>query len=337
MRKSILSSVLVLASCGDAAPDRYTVVPVPEEATPVQCEPVEIEGAPSATEIRQSGGASWTLLDAPGREILEFDDRLRVIARTPLVEEGPGAANEPVSVAALGDTAWAVLARGGLRLVFLARDGAELSSLPLDFVPHSMEHLGGDRFLLSAMPFGDKPPGVAVLVEGDRLTPLPAARRSYPDMIVSALGNATLVRQLSDGSALLIHQFMEPRGFRVDPGGGVTSIRVPTPAGTLDAVDYVPTAPITDDQLGRALVPAIALSGDRGRGEVYLLTRSGRELNGRPERALLRLDEDLDLLRAFTLDVPAAGLAYLPDAGMAVVHDDEDRFYTCPLPSDNAT
>jgi hypothetical protein len=246
---------------------------------------------------------------------------------------GPGAAEHPVSVAAVGDTAWAIAARGGLRLVVLSRAGRELETVPLDFIPHALESLGHGAFLLTAMPFGTKPPTVVVRIVGGDAQPLPVPRRRYEDMTVNALGNTALVESFSDGSALVVHQFMAPRAFKLTTGGEAVALAAPTPAGTRAAIDFVPRAPLTEDQMPRTLVPAIAMSVDTGRSEVYLLTRSGRERDGRPERTVLRLTESLEYLDGFLLDVPAVGLVYLARTGVAVVHDDEDQFFACPLPT----
>lgn len=336
MRKSILFSLSFLAGCGGDAPTTaptYAIVPeVPGDAARVQCERVELEGFPAPTEIRLTNDSTWTVLDAAGRQVVELDDVLRVRSRTTFAAAGPGSADHAVSVAALGDTAWAVADRSGLRIVLLSRAGRELATIPLDFVPHSIEPLPDGALLVTAMPFGTKPPSLAVRISADSAAPLPLPRRSYQDMTVNALGNTALVETLSDGSALVIHQFLSPRAFRLGADGAVTTLTVPTPAGTRHTIEYVPHSPITEDQMPKTLLPAMAVSVDRGRREVHLLTRSGRELDGRPERVVLRLTEELAFLQGFLLDVPAAGLVYLPRTERAIVFDDEDRFFSCPLP-----
>ncbi len=341
MRKSILLFIFLvgpaLAACDDAEPTPYAIIDaVPDRATALHCEPFTLPDSPAPTEIRLASDSTWTLLDGSRRQILELDDGLRIVSRTPIPDQGPGAAEHPVSVAAVGDSAWAVAARGGLRLVVLSRGGEELSTVPLDFIPHSLEALAEDEYLVSAMPFGTKPPTALVRVLGSALLPVPVPRRTYEDMTVNALGNTTLVEAFPDGSALVVNQFLAPRGYRVDRRGDATPVTVPTPAGTREAIDFVPRSPLTDEQMPRTLVPAMAMSVDVGRSEVYLLTRSGRERGGRPERALLRLTDTLEFLDAFLLDVPAAGMVYLPRTGTAVVHDDADRFYSCRLADPDA-
>ena len=149
-------------------------------------------------------------------------------------------------------------------------------------------------------------------------------------MTVGALANAALVESLPDGSALLIHQLLTPRAFRVAPGlGAATPVPVPTPDATRDLIGFVPHAPVTEDQFARILTPALALSVDRGRGDLYLLTRSGRQVNGRAERAVLRLDSELRYVASYTLDVHAVEMAALPARSALLVADDEDRIFLC--------
>ncbi|NIQ59232.1 MAG: hypothetical protein GWN71_39495, partial [Gammaproteobacteria bacterium] len=69
--------------------------------------------------------------------------------------------------------------------------------------------------------------------------------RPYADMMIRALGNAALVETLPAGDAIVVHQFLAPRGFRVGAGGEVTPLAVPTPDGTLEHLSFVPTAPVT--------------------------------------------------------------------------------------------
>ncbi|NIU79416.1 MAG: hypothetical protein GWN71_39500 [Gammaproteobacteria bacterium] len=86
----------------------------------------------------------------------------------------------------------------------------------------------------------------------------------------------------------------------------------------------------------RMLVPGMALGVDPLRGYVHLMTRSGRLIDGRPQRAILRLDDRLRFLEGFTLDVPAGRMVYLARREIALVIDDEDRFHACPLRSATA-
>ena len=300
-------------------------------STAVTCEAVTLEPGPAAEEIRLVSDSTWIVLDGTGRELFEFDDALRLRGRLAIPRRGPGSAEQPVSVAALGDTAWAIADRARLRVVVLSRTGEEVAAVPLDFMPHSLESTPGGELLLTAVPVGTRPPTLLVRYDWASFQPLPVPRRSYPDMTVSALGNTALVETLPDGAALVVHQFLAPRAFRVGTGPP-EPLRAPTPDATRDQIDYVPTAPVTEDQLPRTLTPALAMSVDPGSGEVYLLTRSGRTRNGRPERAVLRLAGDLGFTAGFTLDVHAVGLVYLPRREAAIVVDDEDRFFLCPLP-----
>ena len=301
-------------------------------STALECHELDLGLAAAPTEIRLSTDSTWTLLDGPQLQILEFDDAFRQVSRTAVPAVGPGAAANPVSVATLGDTAFAVAARGGLRLVILGRDGSGIRSESLDFIPHSLEATDDGRILVTGMPFGTKPPTLLMRYTGAGWDTLAVPKRTYPDMTISALGNSALVEVLPDGRALLVHQFLRPRAFRVGPLDLVETLSLPTPDGTRDNIDFVPRPPITDDQLPHTLLPATAMTVDPIRSEVYVLTRSGRSAGGHAERAILRLTADLEFMEGYTLAVPAGLMVYLPRRHSVVVVDGEDRFHQCPLP-----
>jgi hypothetical protein len=333
MRKPTLLLLPLCLACGEAdGADRSVIEGFRDRATPLVCDPLHLGLEPAATEIRLSSDTTWTLLDGPQLQLLSFDDSFRLLDRTPLPATGPGAAVHAVSATLLGDTAVAVAARGGLQLVVLARDGSFRASTPLDFIPNAIAATPAGEILVTPLPFGTKPATLLMRHSALGWETLPVPRRSYVDMSINAIGNSTLVEVFPDGRALVMHQFLRPRAFIVSPDGGVEQPRAPTPDGTRDHVDFVPTSPITSEQMERTLVPAIAMSIDPRSSEVYLMTRSGTTVEGRPERAILRLSERLEFIEGFTLPIPAAGMVYLPRRHSALVVDDTDRFHTCAFP-----
>lgn len=333
MRESILFLLFFVAAC-EAADEAVHVVieDFSSAATAVSCEVVDLGAAAVASELRLATDSTWTLLDAPGLQVLIFDDQLRLLGRTALASTGPGSAANPTSVALLGDTAMVVAARGGLRLVVLGRDGRELAAEPLQFIPHSVETTASGEVLVTPTPFGPRPPTLLLRFYGGRWDTLAVPKRSYTDMTVNALGNTALVESLPDGSALVVHQFLQPRAFRVNATDEVEALAFPTPDGTRDQIPYVPRPPITEEQFPLTLIPAIAMAVDPVLSEVYVMTRSGNDLGGRPERAILRLTDRLEFLEGYTLPVLAGAMVYLPRRQAALVADDEDRFHLCPLP-----
>lgn len=333
MRKPILLLLVGAAACETATEHGFVVIDdFSRHATAATCDLVDLGVEAVATEVRLATDTTWTLLDAPGLQVLTFDDRYTLLNRTPLPADGPAAALNPTSVGALGDTALAVLARGGLRLVVLSMDGRGLDTSPLDFIPHSVATTGAGAVLVTPMPFGTKPPTLLLRFADGGWDTLAVPRRRYADMTINAIGNTALVESLPDGSSLVLHQYLEPRGFRVSASGDVEALAVPTPDGTRDAIAYLPHPPVTEEQFPLMLLPAMALSVDRVSSEVYLLTRSGTAVDGRPERAVLRLTNRLEFLEGYTLPVRAAGMVYLPRRGGVLVADDEDRFHHCTLP-----
>lgn len=340
MRKSILLLLLGAGACDAASDPGFVVIEdFSRRAVAATCHAVDLGHETVASELRLATDTTWTLLDGPGLQVLTFDDRLALLTRTPLPAEGPGAARGPTSVGLLGDTALAVMARGGLRLVILSLDGREVATEPLDFIPHSVETTGSGAILVTPTPFGTRPPTLLMRFAPDPRShgsgeweAVAVPRRHYEDMTVNALGNTALVESLSDGSVLVVHQFLEPRAFRVSAAGVVERLPVPTPDGTRSTIRYLPRSPLTEEQFPRMLLPAMAMSVDPRSSEVYLLTRSGGDIGGHPERAVLRLTGRLEFLAGYTLPVRAGNMVYLPRRNAVLVTDDEDRFHLCRLP-----
>lgn len=334
MRKSILLLPL-LAGCSDSGPPGYRIIAdFQDRARPVGCQAVDL-GEVAVEELRLATDSSVLVLDAAQQSVSEYGDDLRRRWTLEYQEIGPAAVDRAVSATLVGDSAVAIAARGGLRVVVLDRDGALLQARQLSFMPGTLAATDGGAILLTAIPLGSTPESLLFRLGNEALEALPVPRRPYGDMTVGALGNTTRVETLAPGSALVVHQFLAPRAFRVSLGTGEVSVlSVPTPDATADQIDFEPLAPITEDQLGDMLAPAIGVSVDRRRGEVYLMTRSGRWI-GRWERAILRLSRDLELLEAYTLDVHAVHMAVLPRRRAALVADDLDRFFLCPLHAAN--
>jgi hypothetical protein len=300
-------------------------------SVPLACQPVEL-GGEAVDRLHSATDTTFVVLDDAGGRIVEYTDRLEQVWALEYHEHGPAAVERAVDAALLGDTAVAVVARGGLRLVILDRAGGLVHVEPLAFIPNAVTGGEADDVLVSALPVGAKPEALLFRFHGGELAPLDVPTRRYPDMTVGALGNATLAASLPGGSAVVVHQFFAPRGFRVVPATGeVAPLAVPTPDATRERIDFVPHPPVTQDQFSSLLTPALALSADRGRGELYLLTRSGRMIDGRAERAVLRLDRRLGYLGSYLLGVHAVQMAFLARADAIVVADDVDRFHLCPL------
>jgi hypothetical protein len=332
MRKSTLPLFIMATACA-AEPVEYIVVEgFLDRSRAVTCELLDSPIEMAVTSLRPASDSTILVLDGPTRRVVELDQDLRELWKMEAPSVGPGALDAPISAVALGDTAVAVAERRGLRLNVYSRSRELIRSTPLQFVPHAMASGGAGDVLITAMPMGAEPASLLMRYTGNGIEGLGVPARSYADMLVSALGNSTLVEQWPDGSAVVVHQFMSPRGFMVTPGGDVRPLRVPTPDETLDAADYVPTAPFTEAELSDMLVPAIAMAVDPTRSHVYLLTRSGRRLGDRLERAVLRLDRQLNVVDTFLLDVPAVAMAFLPRKDLMLVADANDRFHACRLP-----
>ncbi len=335
MRKSTLLLLVIATACGGTTAEEYLVIrDFLERAAPVECRFLDAGEQLAVTGLRPASDSTVLVLDGPGRRLVELDARLGVLWELEAPSMGPGALNEPVDAVVLGDTAVMVAERTGLKLIVYSRSGELVRSTQLPFVPHALAAQSSGDVLVSAMPVGGVPANLVFRFDGEQTHEILVSPRHYEDPIIASLGNSTLVDALETDEGIVVHQFLSPRGFRVGVNGEVVPLEVPTPDATLAGLDFVPSMQVTRDERLLMLLPAAAMSIDRGRSQVYLLTRSGRIRNDRPERAILRLDEDLRLLSAFTIDVFAVAMAYLPGGGVAMVVDDQDRFFACPLPRD---
>jgi hypothetical protein len=329
MRKSTLLLPLVALACGEE-PDDYVVIEDFLARSPVlACEALAAPEHLAVTELRTASDSTVMVLDGPGRRLVELDAELRPVWEMEVPAAGPGALDSPVSMALLGDTAIAVAERRGLQLIVYSRAGELIQTLPLGFAPSALAAGPSGELLVTAMPFGETPGTLLLRYDAAGLHEIPVPPRRYADMFVGALGNTTLAEVLPDGAALVMHQFMAPRAFRVNADGRIERLAVPTPDATKASIGYVPVGPILEEQIEKMLVPASAMSVDRARSEVYLLTRSGRRIDGGSERAILRLDDRLRLLESFTLGFVARHLAFLSQSRTALLVDDEDRFHAC--------
>ena len=336
-RPTLLLFVLYGLACAELDGDEYAVVDdFLERAVPASCVQAQAWDSLAVTEIRSASDSTWLVLDEPRRRVTELDHEARTLWSMEYPAIGPGSAGKAVSAALLGDSAVAIADRGGLRLLILSRGGELVASTPLGFLPNRLATTPGGDVLVTPLRIGDDPPTLLVRFSGHRRSDVAVPPRYHEDMMVRAMGNIARVETLPDGRALVLHEYLAPRGFSVAPDGEVTRLAVPTPDATLGQVDYVPTTPLTEADQPRIMVPALGLSVDRRRSEVYLMTRSGRMVAEVAQRAILRLDDRLGFLAAYTADVAARDMAVLPARGLAILTDDEDRLFACTLPARDA-
>jgi hypothetical protein len=330
MRRSTLLLLLAVVACGESESSDYVVIEdFLGRSSRLACDARGALGHLAVTKLRAASDSTVMVMDGPGRRLVELDGDLRRVWEMEVPSVGPGAVNAPVGIALVNDTAIAIAERQGLQLIVYARSGRLIRATPLGFAPAAVVARPSGEVLVTAMPFGETPASLLFRYDSSGFHEVPVAPRPFTDMFVGALGNTTLAEALPDGAVLVVHQFMAPRAFRVSADGRVEPLRVPTPDATRENIDFVPVSPLVETQLDRMLVPASAMSVDPGRSEVYVLTRSGRRVEGGTERAILRFTAGLEYLESFTLDVRARHLAILPREQSAIIVDDEDRFHVC--------
>lgn len=332
MRKSILlSAVLTSAACNGEESGYVVLDDLIERSSPARCEVVDL-GDVALDLLRSASDTSFVVLDGARRRVTEFDDRLRPTRSFEYLEYGPGKVDRPEDLAVVSDTAVAIAARGGLKLVVLDWAGKLIHTQPLQFIPHALTATPEGDVLITAIPVGSSPTMLFYRYRDGVLDPYPVRGRTYGDMTVGALGNYLIPLSLGGGEALTVHQFFEPRAFHVNlVTGDVTQLPMPTADGTAGKIHFVPTPPIRTEHVGQTLVPALDGAVDRRADAVYILTKSGRTAGDAEERVLLRLGERLGYRASWTLDVPVRQMAILPRRDAVLVADNADGIHLCLL------
>lgn len=335
MHKSTLPLLALLAiGCSPEEPGGVVIADFRERSDPLPCQAVQLEDDLAITDLRTTSDSSWAVLDEGRGVIRGYDDRMEPLWTVQLEQDGPLGLPHPVGLAVAGDSVAYVVDRERFALATLdTRDGTG-RSMPLEFIPAGVAALPDGGAVVTALPMGPIPRELVFLVEGDSLRALDVPQRSYADMSINGLGNMVLAEPDGSGALLVVHQFMEPRAFRVSPAGDTRALALPVPDGTAHKRTYIPVPPVTPETLPHIYVGASAISVDRGTGEVYLLTQSGHREADRSERAVMRMDSSLGYSGSYLVDlgINAGHMAYLGRRNALLLGDDVDRLHLCPLP-----
>ncbi|MFW6202215.1 MAG: hypothetical protein ACOC8B_06540 [Gemmatimonadota bacterium] len=351
-RPILLVGALFVSACGSDAPDVRFIDDFIARSDLVECGPAPIAGRGEVLDAVALGDTALLALYGSTRELVAYDARLRPAHVVPLAREGPAGVAEPVSAALGRDGIVYIADRGAraLKRLDLAR-GTDRGAIRLPFTPHRVRTDGGGRVLVTPLVLGDEPSWLLYAIadaeavgggdaggdvggdDGPEPTPVRVPPTRYADLTVNALANMTLPAAMPDGAVIAVHQFLVPAAFRATaPDAEPVRHALPLPDGVRATVGRVPTTPITEERLGEIATAATALGVDRARGGLLYLTRTGRADDAASEKAIVRLDRELDYERSYILDVNATQLAYLADRGIALVADEEGTWHSCPTP-----
>lgn len=342
MRLAAVSPILLaLAAC---APDPHGPAFVEDfiaRSPMMQCTVVPHDVPPaSVVRLRAAGDSMVVALAQGDREILLLDGSLTPVRRVAWVSEGPGGLTEPVDVELLGDSVFAVLDRGRSRISLLGLGGDDRGSLRLGMLPHRFL-ADGDGWLVSSVALL---PGHADLlhrVTAEGAEGLGVRPVHMPQPQLKALANSAVIERVGGGRVIVAHQFLVPEAHIVEQDAGrppvVRRATTPLSEAVREAVGYQPEPPFTDESMARILTPVLEAAPDPKGDGMYVLTRSGRRVAGRWEKALIRVDAEMRYLSSLLLPVNAGPFVVLPGGSEVVLVDEDERWHRCALPDGGAS
>jgi hypothetical protein len=318
---------LLSGAGGDAFVRRFA-----DLAPVVHCDPVPAlptDGRP-VRDVAPAGDTAFLVLFSDDGEAVVYDADYRRLRAVPIPRAGPGMVTLPGSAALAGDTLL-VADRATGRIQRFDLDGEPGTALSLGFRPAVIRSEGG-RTWIAPLVVGGQPGRLLYELVGGRALPLDIRPAERTDFTLGALANAVVIAAFADGRAVLAHQFLEHRAFRIDGGRRPRAAPLPLPEGAQWG-ERAPTPPITPEVLGGIFTAALAASADPRSGDLLYVVRSGRRGADHHEKALVRADRRLRFRSAVRLSINATRVVALPGRDRLLVTDAENLWYECPAPA----
>lgn len=282
--------------------------------------------------------SSILIVYADARELVVVDAELTELRRLALEPEGPSGVAALHDATLLDDSLF-VVADGPLRRLRAFTPGGELAwSVQLPIMP--------DRVL--ATPAGiavfplvlaGLPASGAYLVRDGVAQDLGVDVVEIADAQMGTLANL-VAPAVPLGSRTLVvpHQFIAPVASLIDLTGRASPRRIPMPIAESTAPQawWVPGPPYSEADMERIIAPALSATAGPGRGEITILTRTGAKRGAFTEKAVVRLDERLGVVDAWTIPVNAVHLAWLASDEAFTIMTSDEAWYRCGLPSTSA-
>ncbi|MHB1193973.1 MAG: hypothetical protein ACYC6F_13105 [Longimicrobiales bacterium] len=338
-----LLSLVLLGSCAGDGPGDVFIQDFVDRSPELACSVAEMAAFPaSVVRLKLVGDTLLAVLADGDREILLLDHDLTVRERVRWEEEGPSALADPVDVELVGDTLLVVAERGRARLTFLDLHGVQRGHLALGFVPNRLLR-DGDGWLVSALPLSPTQGEILYRVGGTHPEPLGIAPVHEATPQIKALANATVMVRAGTGRVVVAHQYVRALAHLVEfpPEGrgraAVRDVAVPLPEGVAGTVAFRPGPPFVDEEMRRLLAPVLEAAPDPPGGGMLYLTRTGRMSGDAWEKALVRVDADMNYLASWIFPVNVGPFAWLPERGEVVAVAEDERWYRCPIPAGGGT
>lgn len=325
-----------LACAASDAGDAAFIPDFTDRSIPVECTPVPSLTAREATvtDVAMLGDTAFLVLYGLDRELAIVGPDLIPRRLFAFDEEGPTGVLGPTSATIVDDSLVYIADQKRMALRRFDLAGHDLGTIRLDFAPDRVLATDDGRILVAPLVIGRHPRWLVYALDGEDATPLGVHAAHYADPAVNALANLARLAAFPDGRVVATHTMIVPYAYTLSPGDASPPDRAPLPLpdGVRSLLGKIPAASPEDDRLGELLVATIATAPDSRSGDLLYLTRSGRTVDGRPEKAIVRVDPGLRYLRSYILDVNAIHLAYLPGPQLSLVADEVDQWYRCPTP-----
>jgi len=305
-----------------------------EQSLAVECEPVPSLTAreSTVTDVATLSDSTFLVLYGRDREVVLVGPDLEPRRVVAFAEDGPTGVRRPSSATLVGDTVY-VADQTRSMLKRLGLDGSDRGSVSLSFPPQQVRSLGG-AVLVTPMVMGRHPDHLVYrIVEGDAV-PLSVRTVPYGDLVVNLLANMAGVAAYPDGRVVVTHTYVIPFAYELRLGepGPVRRVPVPLPREVGATLGRSPAGTAEQVRSEDLPVAVIAAAADARSGDLVVLARSGRiRPDGVFEKAVIRLDSELEYRRSYVLDVNAIRMAYLAARQIAVVVDEVDQWHACPV------
>lgn len=335
MRSRYLPLVLFGAACAASdAPEPAFVADFVKRSIPIHCVPVPELSArwSSVGDVATIDDSSFLVLYPREREVVVFGADLAMRRALRFTADGPAGVKGPASAALAGNTLLYVADQPRQALRVFDLGGRDRGTIRLRFPPQRVRAAQGALFLTPFV-LGRHPRRLLYRLEGEEARPLEVPATFYGDPVLNALATTVGLTPFPDGRIVVSHEVVVPFLYELRVGSdAVRRAPLPLPDGVRSSVGRLPPAPLTPDRLDELLVASLAAAPDVRAGDFLYVTRSGRRVEGRPEKAIVRLDPELRYRRSYLLDVNAIQLAYLAVRGLSIVTDEVDQWYRCPTP-----
>lgn len=286
----------------------------------------------SVTSLRPASDTTLLVVDPSGRQVALVDRNGRVLLAHEFPEEGPGSISRLADAAISGDTLLVVTDAGRNRVMGLSLDGSERWALELAFPPQNVA-FAGDRLLIAALGMDPRIPGLVLERRDADFEPIGVPFIHEPDALARMFANSVSLYGLADGSAVVAHELVHARAWRVPPAGPPVRASIPVAEAVAHQIGYMPPMPLREEDLDDVATPVISLTLDEVGGDLFFLTRSGRRADGYLEKAVVRASADFSYLGSMRLPFNATEIALLraePDS--LIIVDPDLRWHRCPVP-----